>query len=230
MPPAEIDDEFAKLWKRAESLARRWLIDRTEAEDVAQDALMAYWRHSAKEWAKPRIDAWLATTVRNLAISRGRRLRTRQGQFNELYASSSEIKSIPALELGKSIARLPAATRDAIVMRYFDDLSPTEIAAIRLLPVATVKTRLRRGLAALRQELLSDQRISGIAAKQDSSIAGGTNIKIYIFWKGESGGRLGSDPVPPNVSWSVRANPARPVSAASLTTSAGRQVPSETFE
>src|SRR5690606_25812636 len=52
-----------------------------------------------------------------------------------------------------AVRELPEAQRDAVLLRYFDDLPPRAIAERLGVPVATVKTRLKRGLAALRERL-----------------------------------------------------------------------------
>lgn len=61
-----------------------------------------------------------------------------------------------AQRLYGAILALPEPTRDAVLLRHVDDLPPREIAARLEVPVATVKKRIERGLAQLRQELESE--------------------------------------------------------------------------
>jgi RNA polymerase sigma factor (sigma-70 family) len=52
-----------------------------------------------------------------------------------------------------AVCRLPARQRAVIVLRFYQDLPETEIAALVGCRPGTVKSRLSRGLAALRKEL-----------------------------------------------------------------------------
>jgi RNA polymerase sigma factor (sigma-70 family) len=56
-------------------------------------------------------------------------------------------------ELARALRELPDAQRTALYLRFHEDLTPSEIAARTGEPVATVKTRLARGLATLRHDL-----------------------------------------------------------------------------
>jgi RNA polymerase sigma-70 factor (ECF subfamily) len=55
--------------------------------------------------------------------------------------------------LHRLIATLPESQRMAMVLRYQEDLDPSEIAETMDIPVATVKSHLQRGLALLREKL-----------------------------------------------------------------------------
>ena len=49
--------------------------------------------------------------------------------------------------------RLEANSREVLVLRYYEELSLDEIAGVTRAPLSTVKSRLYRGLAALRPEI-----------------------------------------------------------------------------
>ncbi len=53
-------------------------------------------------------------------------------------------------DLRAALRKLAADHREALVLRYYLDLPVEEIAAITGVPVGTVKSRINRGLAALR--------------------------------------------------------------------------------
>ena len=55
--------------------------------------------------------------------------------------------------LRRLIASLPEAPRMVMILRYQEDLDPSEIAAILQMPVGTVKSHLQRSLALLREKL-----------------------------------------------------------------------------
>ncbi len=60
--------------------------------------------------------------------------------------------------LHAAIEALPAHLRDAVRMRYIDDLSYDQIAAATGRPASTVRTHLHRGLTHLRRQLVSESR------------------------------------------------------------------------
>jgi RNA polymerase sigma-70 factor (ECF subfamily) len=53
----------------------------------------------------------------------------------------------------RAVASLPEKPRMVVILRYEEDLDPSEIAAVLGMPVNTVKSHLRRSLAMLREKL-----------------------------------------------------------------------------
>ena len=66
-----------------------------------------------------------------------------------------QVQSDPLLQgaLGRLIDSLPGRARMIVILRYEEDLEPTEIAGILGIPVGTVKSNLHRALAVLRKRL-----------------------------------------------------------------------------
>ena len=54
---------------------------------------------------------------------------------------------------GRLIATLPETPRMAMILRYQEDLDPTEIAETMGIPLGTVKSHIQRSLALLREKL-----------------------------------------------------------------------------
>ncbi len=158
-------DDLAQLaaqsaWARrlAIALAR----DVQAGEDIAQEALLATVR------ARPTGDVrgWLARVIRNLARLR-RRTEGRRGA-RERLALPEHLPDDPALALQRielqeallgAVRALPEPYRNTILLRWFEELEPEEIARRTNTPVRTVHTRLHRALALLREEL--DRRSQG---------------------------------------------------------------------
>jgi RNA polymerase sigma-70 factor (ECF subfamily) len=69
---------------------------------------------------------------------------------------------LPAL-----VATLPARARLVVVLRFQEDLEPSEIAAALNMPINTVKSHLRRSLAVLRARL-ADAGIGGPAGPRET--------------------------------------------------------------
>ncbi|GAA3687117.1 SigE family RNA polymerase sigma factor [Nonomuraea antimicrobica] len=74
-----------------------------------------------------------------------------------------------AEDVRKALARLPVRQRTALVLRFFADLSETEVADLMGCSVGTVKTHTRRGLEAMRR-LLPRESVAGRAEEEGSGI------------------------------------------------------------
>jgi RNA polymerase sigma-70 factor (ECF subfamily) len=142
-------------WVRA--LARQLLADAQAAEDLAQDAL------AAALVRPPPLDrplrGWLAGVVRNLVRQGKRDAGNRRARECEVARAEAQ-DSAELLErldshraVVEAVARLDEPYRAAILMRYFEGLTPSAIARRTGTPVRTVHTRLQRALARLRSEL-----------------------------------------------------------------------------
>jgi RNA polymerase sigma-70 factor (ECF subfamily) len=56
-------------------------------------------------------------------------------------------------EVGEVLLKLDSSYREVLVLRFFEELSLEEIAAVTKAPLSTVKSRLYRGLAALKPQM-----------------------------------------------------------------------------
>jgi len=138
------------------SLALRRLGDRGHAEDAVQEAFAAIWR-SASTYRPERGAAggWLYTVARNAIVDRLRR----NGP-----AVDAELPELAAVEPGpaqraedsyvswrvhRALEELQPREREAIVLAYWSGMSQSEVADYLGLPLGTVKTRTRSGLAKL---------------------------------------------------------------------------------
>jgi RNA polymerase sigma-70 factor (ECF subfamily) len=128
------------------------------AEDVTQEACLAALEHRPD--SKKPLGGWLAEVARNL-VRQNRRGEGRRSA-REICAAKSE--ALPSTldiveqlsvhrELVDLVMGLDEPYRTTIVLRFFEELSPSAIAKREGLPVATVKTRLARGLERLRERL-----------------------------------------------------------------------------
>src|SRR5688572_10063006 len=165
--PEELSEHFDFLMR----LARGLLGDEHLAEDVAQEALAAALEHPPREPGALR--AWLARTARNLALNR-RTSAVRRTQREEAAArpeaTDAQGEALERLELQRvvfeQVLALDEPKRAALFLRYHENLEPVAIAARLGVPVKTVKTRLARGLAELRERLeprFGDRRALGLA-------------------------------------------------------------------
>lgn len=148
----------------------RYLLYLTGSREAAEDFFQETWvrviDRGSQYDGRRRFEAWLFTIARNLVID-SRRRRT-SGGFDsltepgegpcreEMVASEglSPIDLIAAQEeserIGAALGHLPSAYREVLVLRFQEDLSLEEIAAVIAAPLSTVKSRLYRGLDELR--------------------------------------------------------------------------------
>jgi RNA polymerase sigma-70 factor (ECF subfamily) len=138
-----------------------------EAEDVVQEAFVKAYRHLATFRRDATFKPWLLRIVsnetHNLTRSRGRRaqLTARLAQGAELYApddpEGAALAGDRAARLLAAVRDLPEREREAVVCRYFLQLSEAETAEVLGWRLGTVKSRTFRGLARLREVLAADR-------------------------------------------------------------------------
>jgi len=144
-------------------LARALVDDIHLAEDVAQSTLTEALRRPPPDLSGLR--SWLATVLRNLvrkeARSRRRRMVREQRTARPISVPSivdTQAKETLIRNVVDSVFSLREPYRSAVVMRFYDDLPPREIARMTGVPVETVRTRIKRALSMLRADLEAKHR------------------------------------------------------------------------
>lgn len=152
--------------KRLYGVALRVLNNREWAEDALQDAYLNIWRIAGDYRAvlSPPM-AWMGVIVRSRSLDFLRRRQTERvdiaqeldDQMGETLAGNAtdpmdaaEV-SQQATALHQCLSQLDNKQREVVSLAYMRDLSHNELAAQLRLPLGTVKTWIRRGLAQLRQ-------------------------------------------------------------------------------
>ena len=148
------------------SIALRFIGDRSDAEEAAQDALVRAYRaltgYDEARIREIRLRPWLATIVLNVCRNRARvnRVATVELAFDpsaepvvDPVARSDEKASWALL-----LATLPPTQRAAVVLRHVDGLSYAQMAEALGRPEGTLKAQVHRGLAALRDALVAADR------------------------------------------------------------------------
>jgi len=153
--------------------AKLILRDPDRAQDAVQEALVLAWRHIRALRDPGAWDAWLyRLTVR--ACRRSARSNRRRDVIEVQIASDPELSSpsdFPAQfaerdRIGREIGRLPVDQRTVMVLHFYLDLPLTEAADILDIPVGTAKSRLHRGLEALRGSLTPEPSELQLVRKQ----------------------------------------------------------------
>lgn len=147
--------------------------DRPLAEDLAQEVfLRAFTRIDTYAYPRP-FKPWLYIIATNLARNHYTAADTRRvvdpGQEDEQYADSRSADGLLSMleeaeELERAVSalnRLPDGQREAILLRYFEDLSLAQIGGMLGIPEGTVKSRLSIGLGRLRALLVEGEHNHG---------------------------------------------------------------------
>lgn len=131
----------------------RILRDTQTAEDAAQEAFVRIWRNAAKfDSSRGTALAWMSVVARNAALD----LVPRRAAPETLEAADTiEFADVtvdpPDAKLGQCLGRLPPDQARAIVTMYTYGLSHSELAEKLGLPLGTVKSWVRRGMAKLQE-------------------------------------------------------------------------------
>jgi RNA polymerase sigma factor (sigma-70 family) len=157
---------------RMYGVAKLILRDQYGAEDAVQEALLVAWRHIATIRDPDAWDVWMyRLTVRvcyRIARARGAR------EVRELHlpvdrpATVTDFTGNVAerdLIMG-ALTDLPLEQRAVIVLHFYLDLSMVQAAAVLDVPVGTAKSRLHRGLEALRASLGEEPERIGISIRE----------------------------------------------------------------
>ena len=142
-----------------------YLIGRQDyAEDLAQETWIRVLQRGSQYNGRQRFDPWLFAIARNLAIDYLRKKRkavqtaSLPDDRDEILLVSSSgpspfeaaARSEDAIRLARHLEILPPLYREALLLRFQEDLFLAEIAQVLDAPVTTVTSRIYRGLVALR--------------------------------------------------------------------------------
>lgn len=141
------------------------LVGFSEAEDVVQEATERAWRGRANLRDPAALRPWwlriVYTTCLNWYRGEGSRLRRTLsldvgGITALMYSAANPGDSDHAalLDLYSAINHLDDLARPVIILRYFVGMDSATIGAVLQIPAPTVRTRLRKALALLRNQLL----------------------------------------------------------------------------
>jgi RNA polymerase sigma-70 factor (ECF subfamily) len=152
---------FAEIVSRNQamvfSLACHFLRDRSLAEELAQEVFLNLHQNLSAIQSPAHLTFWLRRVTSHRCIDQTRRLKVRPQvsleEVPEPVARSTENDMLLSEALRKVVSTLPEKPRMVVILRYQEDLDPTEIAKVLGMPLNTVKSHLRRSLSLLREKL-----------------------------------------------------------------------------
>lgn len=153
------------------SLALKMSRSREDAEDAVQEIFINLWKSAS------RFDPSRATETAFIAMIARRRLIDRRraaGRQKEQATPAIDLEAVMSLDHEKLVScveaqaaarvlrDLPDDRRNVLRLAIFDGLSHAQIAEATKLPIGTVKSHVRRGLAAVREKLLGTEAIEEV--------------------------------------------------------------------
>ena len=127
--------------------------DRDQAEELTQEAFCRAWEKIPTLRQPKRFGAWLYAVARNAARTAGRRKPTVRLTDESAGAADPEPSVDEWTEVHNAVAALPERQRAVVVLRYYSGLSHRQVAEVLGIPEGTVRSRLSRAYATLRNRL-----------------------------------------------------------------------------
>ena len=162
--PSAMEVLYDRHSRQAFGLAYRILGDGPSAEDAVQEAFLTVWRQADRiDSARGRLSSYLMTVVHHKAVDL---VRSRRGQAqrnlpldpnvvgqeeSDMVEELAHASSREAIQ--KALSSLPPEQREPILLAHFHGLTHIEISERLVLPLGTVKSRLRLGLEKMRSAL-----------------------------------------------------------------------------
>lgn len=158
-----LEELYTRYGRLAFSLALRITSAPETAEEVVQEVFLAAWRGAGSyQAARSSPRTWLLSIAHHRAVDTVRRraarvqqapldLQIRDPEVGDVWAEVA--RALDADQVRQALRELPPEQRESIDLAYFQGLTYPEIAARMDVPLGTVKSRLRLGLAKLRNLL-----------------------------------------------------------------------------
>lgn len=139
-------------------VATHLLADADAADDAVQDAFVRAYRHMGGYREQDKFGAWLMRIVVNQCrtqLARERRGVDRDEQSLTRHFQREDADAIGAVadrhdELARALVQLPTEQREAVVLRFADELSFDEMSTITGVGVSALKMRVQRACSRLR--------------------------------------------------------------------------------
>lgn len=148
-----VDLHYASLHRFALSLTR----SESDAADLVQETFLTWAAKGHQLLDAARVKAWLFTTLHRAFLQRQRR----STRFPHLEIAEAELElpscdpdlvsRLDARQVVEMLGRVDAAFQAPVALFYLEDCSYREISAILEIPLGTVKSRIARGLAQLKE-------------------------------------------------------------------------------
>jgi RNA polymerase sigma-70 factor (ECF subfamily) len=152
---------IVRRWQsRLINLAWRFCHERTQAEDMAQDAFVKAFRALNTFRGESAFSTWLTAIAINSYRTALRDREPAGVSLDFIKAAGTEPDTLAGLQererdsaVRQAVLKLPPRYRDALVLYYFEEMNLTETARVLGIPEGTLKAQLHRGRELLRRRL-----------------------------------------------------------------------------
>jgi RNA polymerase sigma factor (sigma-70 family) len=146
--PIDFEVFYPEAWQRVFRPLSIVLRDHELAKEAVDEAMV----RTYQRWRQVRTYANPVGWVYRVALNYARnRMRSRRREVPFRISDATWEMETPNPELMKAVLRLPLPQREVLVLRYLHDWSEHEVATALGIPLGTVKSRLHRAVAALRE-------------------------------------------------------------------------------
>ena len=161
-------DAFSELYDvtvaRVLWLVRNKLVDPAQSEEVAQEVFLEVWQNATRfDPSRGHAISWITTMAVRRAIDRVRAAQTSRVRDAQAGLRMQETPHDHVAEFGeirleherakRAMAQITPMQREAVTLTYLHGLNNREVSERLGVPIGTVKSRIRDGLAALRINL-----------------------------------------------------------------------------
>lgn len=146
----------SRLW----AVVRRMVVQKQSAQDVLQEAYLTIWRkaHLFDRTAGEAL-GWMTTIARHRAIAWLRQPGNATRNARVIFAPQSDLEAVavnapePSVLFNELLDRLSVEQRESLLLVYLYGLTQEEVSIALDVPLGTIKSRVRRGLIALKELL-----------------------------------------------------------------------------
>lgn len=130
-----------------------------DAEDLVQECLRRVLAHLKGDNSVTNLRAYLFRTLRNVHIDQCRKVKTRGYEMNAdadiefLSVPPSQEDRLRCMDISSALDSLPDSQREVILLSCLEGMTYEDVAEVTGNPIGTVRSRLHRGRAALREML-----------------------------------------------------------------------------
>ena len=130
--------------------------DPTEAEDAVSDCVLAAWKSIGSLRSEKAFGSWIFRILSNCCAARIREIMEERGSLGRLYDADAGSTSAPpslSAELSEALSQLSEDEREVVLLSVTGGLSSTEISSLMGLTPGSVRSKLSRSLAKMRDFL-----------------------------------------------------------------------------
>jgi RNA polymerase sigma-70 factor (ECF subfamily) len=146
----------SRLW----AVVRRMVVQKQSAQDVLQEAYLTIWRkaHLFDRTAGEAL-GWMTTIARHRAIEWLRQPGNSTPNARVIFAPQGDLEAMaadapqPSVLFNELLDKLSGEQRESLLLVYLYGLTQEEVSIALDVPLGTIKSRVRRGLIALKELL-----------------------------------------------------------------------------